>query len=147
MKKTTLFTAIFVFSQPVWAETSNHISAAPTLAKMFFGLLAVLAVMMLIAWLLKRAMPNGLGQSAVAKIVGGVSVGSRERVVVVEVGGRWIVVGVAPGQVTSLANIEQGAKVDQVMSVDQSVSTASTQTVSIPPFSQWLNNSFSKFKR
>ena len=141
MKKIIVLIATCVLSQSVWAEDASHISATASLAKMGFGLLAVLAVMMLIAWGLKRAMPNGLGQNAVAKIVGGVSVGSRERVVVVEVAGRWIVVGVAPGQVTSLANIEQGA------SFDQALNSASAQTTPIPPFAQWLNKSFGQFKR
>lgn len=141
MKKIIGLIATSVLSQGAWAEDVSHISATASLAKMGFGLLAVLAVMMLIAWGLKRAMPNGLGQNAVAKIVGGVSVGSRERVVVVEVAGRWIVVGVAPGQVTSLANIEQGAIYDPTTNADP------TQTRPIPPFAQWLNKSFGQFKR
>jgi flagellar protein FliO/FliZ len=46
-----------------------------------------------------------LQSSAAAKIVGGVSVGNRERVVVVEVADLWIVVGVAPGRVNALATM------------------------------------------
>ena len=42
------------------------------------------------------------------KVVGGVSVGTRERVVVLEVAGRWLVVGVAAGQVNAIADIEKG---------------------------------------
>ncbi len=57
---------------------------------MLLGLAVVLVVMVLITWLVKRLMP-GVREKFV-RIVGGVSVGSRERVVVLEVAGRWIVV-------------------------------------------------------
>ena len=39
------------------------------------------------------------------RIVAGTAVGPRERVVVVEVGDTWLVLGVAPGQVSALAEI------------------------------------------
>jgi flagellar protein FliO/FliZ len=36
------------------------------------------------------------------RIVGGAAVGQRERIVLVEVGSTWLLVGVAPGQVRAL---------------------------------------------
>jgi flagellar protein FliO/FliZ len=73
---------------------------------MLFGLAAVLALIAGIAWLLKRSgLTPAMQSSAAARIVGGVSVGNRERVVVVEVADQWIVVGVAPGSVTALATM------------------------------------------
>ncbi|HAN55494.1 MAG TPA: flagellar assembly protein FliO, partial [Betaproteobacteria bacterium] len=39
------------------------------------------------------------------RVVGGVSVGGRERVLIVEVADQWIVVGVAPGRVNALATM------------------------------------------
>ena len=63
--------------------------------KMVIGLAVVLAVMAVITWVLKRMLPGVGNKQSVIRIVGGVSVGSRERVVVLEVSGRWIVVGVA----------------------------------------------------
>ena len=57
------------------------------------------------AWLLKRFARGSWSLPAGAiKVIGGVAVGQRERVVVVEVGGTWLVVGVAPGQVRALAH-------------------------------------------
>lgn len=84
-------------------------AAPPTPAgsglQLLFGLVVVLGLLMGIAWWLKRFGPaRGVGTSA-AKIVGGVSVGTRERVMVVEVGDQWIVIGVAPGSVNALSTM------------------------------------------
>ena len=80
---------------------------AASLLRTRLGLIVVLAVMAAIAWFMKRVGPVARGGNAQAlRIVGGVSVGSREKVVVLEVGGRWLVVGVAPGQVNAIADLE-----------------------------------------
>lgn len=74
--------------------------------RVILGLLLVLALIGGLAWAMKKLNHAKIGNQSVAKIVGGVSVGTRERVVVVEIGGNWVVVGVASGQVTSLANFK-----------------------------------------
>jgi flagellar protein FliO/FliZ len=70
--------------------------------QVLFGLLVVLAAIAAIAWLLRRF---PLGQNAMGgavRVVGGVALGPRERLVLVEVGETWLLVGVAPGQVNAL---------------------------------------------
>ena len=117
---------------------------------MVVGLAVVLAVMAAITWVIKRVVPGVGGQASVARVVGSVSVGSRERVVVVEVAGRLIVVGVAPGQVNGIANLD-GASAELL--ANASAASASpqanpnlgqfTQTF-VPAFSEWLKKSSSK---
>lgn len=122
---------------PAWAYATAEVAevtASGSLLRMVLGLGLVLAIMMAIAWLMKRVTP-GLKQQSVARIVGGVSVGHREKVVVVEVAGRWLVLGVAPGQVTSLANLEPGEE----MPLDQA-----TTGPAATPFSAWLNKSLQR---
>ena len=108
---------------------------ATSALKMTFGLLVVLAIMAGLAWLVRRFAPGRTAQNSVARVVGGVSVGTRERVVVVEVAGRWIVVGVAPGQVRALADLEAGDS-----QVEQAITSANPQ-----PFAGWLQRSAEKF--
>lgn len=84
-------------------------SAAPDLGssalQMVFGLIVVLALLLGALWLLKRiSMPRG-PVAGLMRVVAGVAVGSRERVVILELGNSWLVLGVAPGQVTTLAEI------------------------------------------
>lgn len=70
-----------------------------------FGLVLVLALVFGCAWLAKRfGLQRPLAGGPV-KIIGGASVGHRERVVVVSVAGDWLVLGVAPGQVRTLHTI------------------------------------------
>ncbi|MGB7479726.1 MAG: flagellar biosynthetic protein FliO [Burkholderiaceae bacterium] len=90
------------------APASSVTSAVPTaggLLQVLLGLVAVLALMAALAWFLRRFGVARGGADSVVKIVGGVAVGSRERVMVVEVGGQWIVVGVAAGRVSALATM------------------------------------------
>ena len=70
------------------------------------ALLVVLGLIFFLSWFFKRIKVNKVGNASVAHIVGGVSLGSRERLMVVAVGDQWIVVGVAPGRVTALAQLD-----------------------------------------
>ena len=84
-------------------------TAAPDLGssalQMVFGLLVVLALLLGALWLLKRiSQPRG-PVAGLMRVVAGVAVGPRERVVILELGNSWLVLGVAPGQVTTLAEI------------------------------------------
>lgn len=88
------------------AAATTAPSASDSLGRMMLGTIIVLLVIAAIAWLLRRVMPGqGLSNAGVIKQVGGVQLGSRERVVVLEVAGRWLVVGINPGQITALGEV------------------------------------------
>jgi flagellar protein FliO/FliZ len=72
------------------------------------GLGLVLLLVLGTAWVLRRfgRMP-GLTNQAI-KTIGATVVGTRERVVLLEVSGTWILIGVAPGQVRPLATLPKG---------------------------------------
>ena len=78
------------------------------LLQMMVGLLLVLAVIMGIAWFLKRFALNHGAPNGNIKVIAGAAVGQRERVVLVEVSGTWLVLGVAPGQVRTLHTMPKG---------------------------------------
>lgn len=67
-----------------------------------FGLAVVLGLLYGFFWLLRRFGPGQTGAQGVVKVVGGVMLGPRERIVVVEVEDTWLLVGVAAGQVSTL---------------------------------------------
>lgn len=128
-------------SQALAADAATVVSPTGSVLKMVMGLAVVLAVMALISWGVKRMLPSSANQQSAVKVVGGVSVGSRERVVVVEVAGRWLVVGVAQGQVSAIANLEVDS--DQLATaVAQTNNGNETATMTIAkPFSEWLKKS------
>lgn len=132
-----------------WAATATSTapSTSGSLFKVFLGLAAVLLVMAAITWALKRIVPGTGGQQSVIKVVGGVSVGTRERVVVVEVAGRWLVVGVAAGQVNAIANLDKAENIQEAIQNTSVNAEAGLQgfTQSLPPqFSTWLKKSKDK---
>lgn len=70
------------------------------------GLLVVVIVIFALAWLVRRVgMVSGVAGS-VLRVLGVVSVGQREKLVLVQVGEKQLLVGVAPGSVTTLHVLE-----------------------------------------
>ena len=67
-----------------------------------FGMLAVLGLIFLCAWAVRRFGLQRFGGGNVVKVVSSSMVGQRERVVVVEVGATWLVLGVTAQQVNTL---------------------------------------------
>ena len=72
---------------------------------MGLGLLGVLALLVGSLWLLKKLTAQRGGAAGLMRVVAATAIGGRERVVIVEVGSTWLVLGVAPGRVSALAEI------------------------------------------
>lgn len=88
------------------------VSGVSTFGALFQGLLGlaiVLAALVGFFWFLRRFSPGQTGAQGVVKVVGGVMLGTRERLVVVEVGDTWLLLGVGGGQVTHLHNMPRPA--------------------------------------
>lgn len=80
-------------------------SAAGSLLQTVLALGFVLAILVGLAWALKRFGPRNVTGGSTVKLVGALSVGARERILVVEVGEQWIVVGASPGRMNALATM------------------------------------------
>ncbi len=90
-------------AQPVVVNTTSP--AVGGLLQTIFALTAVLALLAVLAWLMKRFGPRSHMGTVPIKLVGALSLGGRERIMVVEVGNQWIVVGASPGRVNALATM------------------------------------------
>ncbi len=115
-----LFAALFaaICSPFAYAADAAHSAYVPppppagvssgSVVQVIVSLLLVLAAVMAVAWFLKRINhPHQNGLNAL-KVVSGIAVGQRERIVLVEVNDTWLVVGVAPGQVNGLHTMPKG---------------------------------------
>jgi len=91
-------------------KTLPH-TGSEQLIKMVLGLLFVLMMIFLLAFLFKKYVGSSFLVNTSLKTIAGVSVGQKERVVLVQVGDRQVLVGVAPGQVNMLYTLEKGAEV------------------------------------
>jgi flagellar protein FliO/FliZ len=100
------FTAAMVQAadKPFAAPQVNQVpaSAAGGLAQVTFSLLLVLAAIFAAAWFMKRLRGASQRGGNVLHVVADLSLGPKERAVLVQVGQQQVLVGVAPGQVTAL---------------------------------------------
>jgi len=93
---------VTLFAQEVEKTTSPASGFGSMLAQMVLVLALVLGLLLAIAWVLRRA---GLVQGAAnghLKVLGAVSVGARERVMLIQVGQEQLVVGVTAAEISFL---------------------------------------------
>ncbi len=95
------------FAQAVQPATLAPASPMASMLQGMVGLVIVVALIFVAAWAVKKIGPRTRSGSVV-QVVGGASVGPREKVVVVKFGHQTLLLGVAPGQVTLLHTAEPG---------------------------------------
>jgi flagellar protein FliO/FliZ len=74
-----------------------------------FGLAIVIAFVFGCAWLARKFGVAGTKRTGLVKVIGGASLGNKERVSVVEIGDTWLVLGAAPGNVRLLHTMPAGS--------------------------------------
>lgn len=80
----------------------QHAAAAPGMFGAVMALLAVLALIVGLGWLLKRMPGSGFRPAEGMRVVASLNVGAKERVVVVEVNGTQLLLGVTAGGINTL---------------------------------------------
>lgn len=90
------------------AESTDVTPDGAGLLRATLGLALVLALIFAVGWVMRRVAPARMGGAGPVRVVGSQAVGTRERVVLLEVGDQWLVVGVAPGNVRGLATLPRG---------------------------------------
>ena len=92
------------------------------------ALALIVALLVATAWLARKLSGGkGFGQGGM-KVIGGVGLGPRERIVLVEVGDTWLVVGIVPGQIRTLHTLPKGVPLP-----GQDPAAGAER-----PFAQWL---------
>jgi flagellar protein FliO/FliZ len=90
--------------------------SAGSLVQVTLSLALVLAAVFAAAWLVRRLKTFGKFGSGPIEIIADVSVGAKERAVLVQVGGKQLLLGVAPGRVSTLHVLEEPIAADQLKS-------------------------------
>ncbi len=132
-----MLTSVVAVARPIPSTVASMPAPSPTggLLQVLLGLIVVLGLMAALAWVLRCFnSAKGLGHADI-RVIGGVSVGNRERVVVVEIADQWIVVGVAQGRVSAVATMQKQ---------DVAIATDSDATPPAKNFSNWLAQTLEK---
>lgn len=99
---------------------------AGQLTQTVLGLLAVVALIFGLAWLMRRVQQAAPRQGQVIDVIGAKALGPRDRLVLVQVGDEQILLGVSPGRISAL----------HVMNTPVPMPARPTQTT--PEFAQHL---------
>ncbi|MCP4429465.1 MAG: flagellar biosynthetic protein FliO [Gammaproteobacteria bacterium] len=70
--------------------------------KLTAGLLAVVAIIFIVAWMLKRFNLTQQSQNGLIRVIAGLPLGTRDRIVLLQVGNEQILVGLSPGRIEKL---------------------------------------------
>lgn len=86
-----------------------------SLVQVMLGLFVILGVILGGAFLLRRLGYWQLSSNGAMKIVGGLAMGPREKIVLLQVGKRQLVLGVTPGRIQTLCEMDENVlpEVDQ----------------------------------
>ena len=103
--------SVLLFSSAAQAGQAVGQSPSVSLLQVALALVLVLAAIILFAWLARKFLPGqGGGMTAGGlRVVGGLHVGARERVVVVEAGETWLLLGVSAAGINTLHTMPRPA--------------------------------------
>ncbi|MDL2284152.1 flagellar biosynthetic protein FliO [Oxalobacter sp. OttesenSCG-928-P03] len=140
----SLYTALFLFAAALSAAhaqvqstpkpPATPVSTTGYLLQGVFGLLVVLGLMWGAWWVVRRTGFNRTLSGVKMKVVGGISIGNRERIMVVEIGDHWLILGVTPSQINTLATMPK-------QELPEGVADANT-----PSFALWLKKTMDRQK-
>ena len=95
---------------PSWALAATD--TAGSLITVLLSLVLILGGFVAVAWFARRYLP-GMGAQGAVKVVGTTAVGARERVVTIEVGDTWLLLGVGGGNVRLLHTLPKPESVQE----------------------------------
>ncbi|TWG89282.1 flagellar protein FliO/FliZ [Cupriavidus gilardii J11] len=91
------------------ADAVASATGAGALAQAGLGLFAVIALILGLAWFARRAGLVRHVTGGVMKVIGSTTLGARQRLLLVEVGDTWLVLGVSAGEIRTLHTLPAGS--------------------------------------
>ena len=122
---------------PALLHAAEALPGTPSFGGLFQVVIALVIVIAAIAgsaWLMRRFGPTQMGPGGAMRVIGGVMIGPRERLVLVEVNDTWLVIGVAPGHVSPVHSMPRPPHTDQV----------TPAMLNQPAFGEWLKAAWQK---
>ncbi|HEC28917.1 MAG TPA: flagellar biosynthetic protein FliO [Gammaproteobacteria bacterium] len=89
-------------TKKVIASSRSAIEGGQSVTEVALALALIIAVIFLMAWSVRRLGGAAFKANSELKVIGGLSMGARERIVLIQVGDEQLLLGVAPGRIQSL---------------------------------------------
>ncbi len=98
---------VFVFAEAVEPTLSKNLEPSNHLGQIILSLAIILLLIFISAWLMKRfGKVNGLASNHM-KVLGNMSVGQRERIILLEVGDEQLLIGVTSSKISLLHELKE----------------------------------------
>ncbi len=121
---------LLLLPSAVQASTADSIGvSSATYVQAMLALLLIVGLLFGTAWLARKVSGGKSFGQGNLKVLGGVALGPRERLVLVEAGDTWLVIGMVPGQIRTLHRMPKG---------DDSLAESINPSDGEAPFAQWL---------
>jgi len=116
--------AAFLFaylSMPCIASAAEAVVAntSPNLVRIVVSLVLVVGILIVLAVTFKKFGFNQLHSTLPVKIIGAVSVGNNQRIMVIEAGDEWIVLGVTPQNISTITRMPRQEGDSTVSGIDK----------------------------
>jgi len=116
---------MLLWAQPLMAnELESKIPqvdpvSSSTLSKITLGLVFILLLIFLLAWVMKKMQLTPHSNNQLINIVSAVSVGQRDRIALIQVGEEQFVVGITPGRIEKLHSMKTPLELPSVVKENQ----------------------------
>lgn len=124
---------ICIATPGVCLAQTKTVSPTTGLLQIFLALSFVIALMLVAAWLFKRIGPIANGHLLQMRVIGGLNIGNREKIMVVEVADQWLVLGVTAQNINTLATLPK-----------QEIPSTETNQAVPNSFADWLKKNLDK---
>ena len=102
--------------------------SAGTYLQATLALLFIVGLLLAATWAARKVSGGKMFGQGNMRVISGIALGPKERIVLVEVEDEWLVIGIVPGQIRTLHTLPKGS------------TTAQTSNEQSPPFAEWLRN-------
>lgn len=119
--RTCFFIFLQFFASALYAAPDEEKQTTPSVpdpvgvgdfVQVFLGLAVVVVAIVAMAWVIKRTGYVNTRANGQLKVVGGLTLTQRERLLLVQVGKKQLLIGVAPGRISTLHELEENIDVN-----------------------------------
>lgn len=104
---TVLFSSVGVNAQEAVKTTPILANQGTYLVQVFLGLIFVIGLIFSMGWLLKRMGQGALGGGQHLKVLASLSLGTREKIALVQVGKQQLLLGITPSAINTLQTFDE----------------------------------------